>query len=80
MRVKTQEEIRTDIDRLLAEDRIEEAAELGELLLPVSEEEFRRRLDEAPLDDEPVTEEQRRRLDELKAALRSRGSGGLRAG
>lgn len=78
--MRTQEELRADIDRLLACDRIEEAAALGELLVPVSADELRRRLDEAPLDDEPLTPEQRRRLDSLKDALRERRGGGRRAG
>ena len=78
--MKTQEQIRAELDRLLEEDRLEEAAELAEQIVPVSAEEFRRRLDEAPLDDEPVTAEQRRRLDALHAALAQRQNPGRRAG
>ena len=64
MRVmKTQEQIREEIDRLLEEDRLEEAEVLAERLIPISTEEFLKRLDEAPLDDEPVTAEQRAALD-----------------
>ncbi len=70
--MKTQEEIRAEIDMLLEADRLEEAEVLAEQIIPVSREEFRRRLDAAPYDDEPVTAEQRRRLDELHEALAER--------
>ena len=43
---------------------------LIEQLVPISAEEFRRILDNAPLDDEPVTPELRRRLDEVQDMLR----------
>ena len=68
--MKTQEEIRAEIDRLLESDRLEEAEVLIDQIIPVSAEEFRRRLDEAPYDDEPVTPEQQQRLNEVHAMLR----------
>ena len=67
--MKTQEEISEEIQRLLNDDRLEEAEILIEQLVPISAEEFRKRLDAAPYDDEPVTPEQRRRLDEFHAEL-----------
>jgi hypothetical protein len=78
--MKTQEELRAEFDRLMEEDRLEEAEVLAEQIIPVGREEFRRRLDEAPYDDEPVTAEQRRRLDELHAALRAMSGPGRRTG
>ena len=65
--MKTQEEIRAEIDMLLETDRLEEAEALIDQLIPVSAEEFRRRLDEAPYDDEPVSAEQRAALDRVHA-------------
>jgi len=70
--MRTQEEIRAEFDRLIEEDRLEEAEVLAEQILPVSREEFRRRLEAAPYDDEPVTSEQRRRLDELHLTIAAR--------
>ena len=79
MRVmKTQGQIREEIDRLLEEDRLEEAEVLAERLIPISTEEFLKRLDEAPLDDEPVTAEQRAALDRAWEIIR-RGSPALDA-
>lgn len=67
--MKTQEEIRAEIDRLLDEERFDEADALVDQLIPISPEEFRRRLDEAPYDDEPITPEQQRRMDEVRRQL-----------
>ena len=79
MRVmKTQEQIREEIDRLLEEDRLEEAEVLAERLIPISTEEFLKRLDDVPLDDEPVTAEQRAALDRAWEIIR-RGSPALDA-
>jgi hypothetical protein len=69
--VKTQEEIRADIDRLLEEDRVEEAAELVDLLVPISAEEFLRRMEEAPIDDEPTTAEDRAVFDRAWEVIRA---------
>ena len=77
--MQTQEEIRAEIDRLLAEDRAEEAAPLVNRLVPVTAEEFRRRLDEAPIDDEPTTAEDRAAFDRAWAAIEATaGSRGQR--
>ena len=67
--MKSQEEIRAEIDRLLDEDRLEEAELLIDQIIPVSREEFRRRLEAAPYDDEPVTPEQQRQMDEVHRRL-----------
>ena len=69
--METQEEIRAEIDRLLADDRLEEAEALIEQIVPVSREEFRRRLDAAPYDDEPITPEQQRRIDDVHVMIAS---------
>jgi len=68
--VKTQEQIRAEIDQCLEEDRIEEAEALGELLVPISAEEFLKRMNEAPLDDEPVTAADREAFDRAWAIIR----------
>lgn len=68
--MKTQEEIRADIDRLLAEDRLAEAEALVERLVPISAEEFEKRLREAPYDDEPVTPEDRAAFDRAWSVIR----------
>jgi hypothetical protein len=67
--VRTQEQLWAEYEQLKQEERWEEALKLLDLIEPVSDEEWRRRLDEAPLDDEPVTETDRRRLDEVHASL-----------
>lgn len=69
--VPAEDEILSDIRRLLDEDRFDEADALVELLEPVSEEEFRRRLDEAPYDDEPCTEADRAAFDRARRAILS---------
>lgn len=56
--MKTQEQIREEIDRLLEEDRLEEAEALVDQLIPIDAEEFKKRLDAAPYDDEPLSEAQ----------------------
>jgi hypothetical protein len=71
--MKTQEQIREEIDRLLEEDRLEEADALADQLVPISAEEFLKRLNEAPLDDEPVTPEQRAALDRAWDVIRRSG-------
>lgn len=68
--MKTQEQIREEIDRLLDEGRLDEAEALGEQLVPISAEEFRRRLDNAPSDDEPVTREDRAAFDRAWSVIR----------
>ncbi len=73
--MKTQEQIRAEIDRLLEEDRLEEAEVLIEQLVPISAEEFEKRLNEAPYDDEPVTAEDRAAFDRAWAVIRAGATG-----
>ena len=68
--VKTQEQIREEINRLLDENRLDEAEALVEQLVPISADEFRRRLDNAPFDDEPVTPEDRAAFDRAWSVIR----------
>jgi hypothetical protein len=67
MRQMTNAEIHAQIDRLVDEGRFEEALKLVDELEPISAEEFQRILDNAPIDDEPVTPEDERRLAEAHA-------------
>jgi len=64
--VKTQEELRADFQRLMDADMLDEAEAVLEQLEPLSDEEWQAWLDEAPLDDEPLTPSQRARLDEVR--------------
>jgi hypothetical protein len=68
------DEIHAHIDALLEEDRLEEAMLLVDQLEPISFEEFKRILDAAPLDDEPVTPQQRAALDQAWEILRAGGA------
>jgi len=61
--MKTQSEVRAEIDRLLAADRIEEAAALVDELLPLSAEAFERQLEDAPFETHPPTAEDREVFD-----------------
>ena len=67
--MKSQEQIRAEIDRALDDLRLEEAEALIEQLVPITPEEFRRRLDEAPYDDEPVTQKQRESIARVRSML-----------
>jgi hypothetical protein len=67
--MKSQEELSAEIQRLLNADRLEEAEVLIEQLEPISPEELRRRLDEAPWDDEPLTPKQLRRIEKVEAMI-----------
>jgi hypothetical protein len=73
-------DIHARIDALIAEDRLEEALRLTDQLEPISLEEFRRILDEAPLDDEPVSPEQREALDRAWEVIRDNGQASRTAG
>ena len=66
-----QEELREKINHLLEDDRLEDAEELIAQLEPVSVDEFRSRVSEAPLDDEPVSPKQRAALDRAWQVLRA---------
>lgn len=76
--MKTQAELRADFERFMAADMLDEAEAVLDLLEPLSDEEWRRMLDEAPLDDEPLTDEDRVALAE--AAGRRERRAALRVG
>jgi hypothetical protein len=63
-------EIHARIDALVEEDRLEEALKLADELEPISKEEFDRILAAAPIDDEPVSPEQRAALDSAWEIIR----------
>jgi len=67
--MKTQDELWAEYGRLKAAEEWEAALKLLDLIEPVSDEEWRRRLLEAPLDDEPVSPRLRKDLDEFHASL-----------
>lgn len=67
--MKSRTELLAELDELKAAERWEEALQLLDLIEPISDEEWFRKLAEAPLDDEPVSPEDRRALDEAHAAL-----------
>ena len=59
----------------MAEDDFDTARRILDRIPPLSDEEWRRKLDEAPLDDEPVSPRLRKKLDDLHESLvRSVGS------
>jgi hypothetical protein len=78
MRQMTNAEIHAQIDRLVDEGRFEEALKLVDELEPISAEEFQRILDNAPIDDEPITPEQREALDRAWEIIRSGRTSALR--
>ncbi len=65
----TNDEIPAEIDRLIEEDRYEDALRLADQLEPISDEEFLKILREAPIDDEPVSAAQLARLDAADEAI-----------
>jgi hypothetical protein len=64
--MKTQAELRADFVRFLDEDRVEEAEAVLEQLEPLTDAEWQEFLANAPEDDEPLTESERRRLAEVR--------------
>jgi hypothetical protein len=60
-----------EYEELLEAEDFEAAGRLLDRIPPVSDAEWRRRLDEAPLDDEPVSESLLRRFEEFER-VRSR--------
>ena len=66
--MKNEQELWDEYDRAMARDDFETARRILDLIPPVSDEEFRRKLDEAPLDDEPVSPELLRRFEEFEAS------------
>ncbi len=67
--MKTQAELRAEYDRLFEAEDYEAAGKVLDLIEPISDEEWLKILHNAPLDDEPVSAEERCALDELHAAL-----------
>ena len=67
--MKTQEELRREYDRLFEAEEYEAAGKILDLIEPISDEEWLKILDEAPLDDEPVPPALRKRLDQAHSAL-----------
>ena len=67
--MKTQDELWAEYDRLTAAEDYEAAGRVLDLIEPISDEEWRKKLDEAPMDDEPVSDELRRRFEAFEAAL-----------
>ena len=68
--MKTQAELREDFRRLFEADQLDEAEAVLDQLEPLSDEEWHKMLDEAPLDDEPLTPKEQARL--AAAELRRR--------
>ncbi len=79
MAAMTQDELRNQIDRLLESDHLEEAERLIEQLEQVTAEAFLERLNAAPIDDEPVTAEQRASLDRAWYVVRGGPTGATRS-
>lgn len=67
--MKTQTELLEELDHLKAEERWDDALKLLDLIEPVSDEEWFQELAGVPIDDEPLSAEDRRALDEAHAAL-----------
>jgi hypothetical protein len=77
--MKTQAELRADFQRFLAADMLDEAEAVLDEIEPASDDEWRRMLDEAPLDDEPVSDTERSSL-QAAAARQERRRATQRAG
>ena len=67
--MKTQAELWAEYERLKEAEEYEAAGRLLDLIEPISREEFNAILDAAPFDDEPLSPEVRKVLDEAHAAL-----------
>lgn len=72
--------LRTEFRRLLDEDRLEEAEALLDRIEPLSDEEWLKWLNSAPVDDEPLTSKEIERLDAAALRRASDLSAKLRAG
>ena len=77
--MKTQAELRADFQRFLAADMLDEAEAVLDEIEPASDDEWRRMLDEAPPDDEPVSDTERSSL-QAAAARQERRRATQRAG
>lgn len=68
--MKTRDEMWTEFDRLMEEDRFDDANALLDTIPPLGDEEWRRRLAEAPIAEEGVPEEILREVERVTAAIR----------
>jgi hypothetical protein len=71
--MKSTDAVWTEYERLLAQDRFDEADALLAQIEPISDEEWLKRLHNAPYDDEPISESLRIRLDTIRSALAANG-------
>jgi hypothetical protein len=69
---KTREERLAEFRRLFEADKLEEAQAVLAQIPPVSFEEFKKTLDEAPLDDEPLTQNELAALARAEERRRDR--------
>lgn len=67
--VKTQEELRAEFERLFAADLLDEAEAVLNQLEPLSDDEWSKILDDAPLDDEPLTSTERAGFEEIRRMI-----------
>ena len=67
--MKTQDELWAEYERLKEAEDYEAAGKILDLIEPISRGAWLTVLRDAPLDDEPVSPAQRKRLDEAHAAL-----------
>ncbi len=67
--MSTQEELRTEHERLLEAGDFDAASRILEQLEPLSDDDWRRLLADAPVDDEPLSDGEARRFDEFEAFL-----------
>ena len=65
----TQADLRREFQRLLEADMLDEAEAVLEKIEPLSEAEWKEFLANAPEDDEPVTESERRAFDEIRGII-----------
>jgi len=72
--MEKQEALWAEYDRLIEAEDYEAAGRILDLIPPVSDEEWLKKLREAPMDDEPVSPRLRKKLDDLAEAL-GRGPG-----
>lgn len=71
--MKTQAELRAEFHRLFEADLLEEADRLLDQLDPLNEEEWRKMLESAPIDHEPVSESERSGFAEIRRVIEAEG-------
>jgi hypothetical protein len=72
--VKTQEELRAEFRRLMEAEMLEEAEAVLDQIEPLNDEEWRKWLDAAPVDDEPLTPREIERLAAYDARREQRAA------